>query len=73
MVAGDICEAAPDVVAGVGVAEAETVLETSNGFDEEDVLKPVDFEADLADDPRDVSALRASMAADAAPIANNMA
>ena len=69
---GEICEDTLEVVAGVGLAEAATVLETSNGF-EDDWLKPVDDEDDAEDDEPDVSALTALMAADAAPRANIMA
>ncbi len=70
---GEICVDTLDVVASVGLAEAATVLETSNGFDE-DELALVDDEEEVDDDePDEVSELMASMAADAAPRANNMA
>jgi len=69
IVVGEICEDALDVVAGVGLADAATVLETSNGFDDDAEL--VDDEEDVEAD--EVSALMASTAADAAPRANNMA
>jgi len=71
IVAGEICELALNpVVAGPAFAVVEAELEISNGLP---CPKPVAEAPDcVADDADEASAWMASMALDAAPIANNM-